>query len=123
MNKGDLKLLKKRLDQQMSELLGAANCNLEGLKQTDESLPDLIDQVAQKAERDYSYQLCDRNNQYIHEIEQALQDIANNEYGICKRCEESISVARLKARPAARYCIDCKTELEKIERQLGTGGP
>ncbi len=119
MNKRDLKMLHKRLNQQMSELLEGSDCNLDGLSQSDDTLPDLMDQVAQKAERDYSYQLCDRNNHYIREIEQALKAIENNEYGICKRCEEPISIKRLKARPVARYCIDCKTELERIERQTG----
>lgn len=119
MNKRDLKMLQKRLNQQMTELLGGSDCNLEGLNQSDDSLPDLMDQVAQKAEREYSYQLCDRNNQYIQEIEDALQAIQNNEYGICKRCDEDISIKRLKVRPVARYCIDCKTELERIERQTG----
>lgn len=120
MNKRDLKLLQKRLNQQMSDLLGKSDCNLEGLKQVDDNLPDLMDQVAQKTERDFSYQLCDRNNQSIQEIEQALLAIQNNEYGICKRCEEAISIKRLKVRPVARYCIDCKTELELIARQTGS---
>ena len=43
-----------------------------------------------------------------------LQAIDDNVYGICRRCEEAISIKRLKVRPVARYCIDCKTELEKI---------
>jgi DnaK suppressor protein len=119
MNKRDLNQLKKRLQQQMTELLDRSDCNLAGLEKTDDALPDLMDQVAHKAEQDYSYGLCNRNNRSLREIEQALQDIENNEYGICKRCEENISIKRLKVRPVARYCIDCKTELEKIARQTG----
>lgn len=119
MKKRDLNQLKKLLHQQMTELLGRTDCNLAGLEKSDGALPDLMDQVAHKAEQDYSYGLCTRNNQSIREIEQALQDIENDEYGICKRCEENISIKRLKVRPVARYCIDCKTELEKIARQTG----
>lgn len=113
-------MLQKRLNQQMTELLAGSDCNLDGLNQSDDSPPDLMDQVAQKAEREFSYQLCDRNNQSVQEIEEALKAIQNNEYGICKRCEEEISIKRLKVRPVARYCIDCKTELERIERQTGS---
>lgn len=120
MNKRDLNSLKKLLNQQLTELLSGSDCNLAGLEEVDDNLPDLMDQVAHKAEKEYSYQLCDRSNQYIRAIEEALQDIENNAYGICKRCEENISVKRLKARPVARYCIDCKNELEKIARQTGT---
>lgn len=113
-------MLQKRLNQQMTELLAGSDCNLDGLNQSDDSPPDLMDQVAQKAEREFSYQLCDRNNQSVQEIEEALKAIQNNEYGTCKRCEEEISIKRLKVRPVARYCIDCKTELERIERQTGS---
>ena len=120
MNKRDLNHLKKLLNRQLTELLSARDCNLAGLESSDDTLPDLMDQVADKAQKDYIYQLCDRNNQSIREIEEALRDIENNEYGICRRCDENISVKRLKVRPVARYCIGCKTELEKRARQIGS---
>ena len=123
MNKRDLKSLKKLLNQQMNELLSGSDCNLAGLEKADDIPPDIMDQVAQKAEQNYSYQLCDRTNHSIKEIEEALQAINNNEYGICRRCEENISIKRLKVRPVARYCIDCKTELEIQARQTGTKVP
>jgi DnaK suppressor protein len=123
MNKRDLNFLKKVLNRQMAELLSKSDCNLEGLQEADDTLPDLIDQVAHNAEREYSYRRCTRNNHQIGEIERALQAIDDNVYGICRRCEEAISIKRLKVRPVARYCIDCKTELEKIRRQTGSTTP
>jgi DnaK suppressor protein len=45
-----------------------------------------------------------------------LQDIEDGVYGLCEQCEEEISIMRLKARPTARYCIECKTKLETMER-------
>lgn len=46
-------------------------------------------------------------------IEQALQRIDNGTYGVCIECEEDIEQKRLEYVPFARYCTDCKTELEK----------
>lgn len=46
-------------------------------------------------------------------IEQALQRIDNGTYGVCIECEEDIEEKRLEYVPFARYCTDCKTELEK----------
>ncbi|WP_241654037.1 TraR/DksA family transcriptional regulator [Geovibrio thiophilus] len=46
-------------------------------------------------------------------VEQALQRIANGTYGVCIECEEEIEQRRLEYVPFARYCTDCKSELEK----------
>jgi len=46
-------------------------------------------------------------------IEQALQRIDADTYGVCIECEEDIESKRLEYVPFARYCTDCKSELEK----------
>jgi DnaK suppressor protein len=46
-------------------------------------------------------------------VEQALQRIDSGTYGICIECEEDIEDKRLEYVPFARYCTDCKSELEK----------
>jgi DnaK suppressor protein len=45
--------------------------------------------------------------------------IEEGEYGECKNCGEPIGVARLRARPVAELCIECKSEQEKLERRTG----
>jgi len=49
----------------------------------------------------------------LAEIELALNKIAAGTYGICEMCEEEIGIARLKVKPHARYCIDCREIAEK----------
>jgi DnaK suppressor protein len=49
----------------------------------------------------------------LKEIEDALAKISTNEYGICKMCEDKISFQRLKVKPHAVYCIDCREIAEK----------
>ena len=46
-------------------------------------------------------------------VEQALQRIENDTYGICIECEDEINHKRLEYVPFARYCLECKSELEK----------
>lgn len=46
-------------------------------------------------------------------VEQALARIENDTYGICIECEEEISTRRLEYVPFARFCTDCKSDLEK----------
>jgi len=49
----------------------------------------------------------------LQEIEKALDKIANGEYGICEMCEDEIGFQRLKVKPHAIYCIDCREIVEK----------
>ena len=49
----------------------------------------------------------------LHEIEIALGKISNREYGICEMCEDDIGFQRLKVKPHAIYCIDCREIVEK----------
>ena len=39
-------------------------------------------------------------------VTHALQRIQNGTYGICGRCKKEIPAERLKANPAAEYCIE-----------------
>lgn len=52
----------------------------------------------------------------LMEIELALTKIAANTYGVCEMCEEPIGFARLKVKPHARFCIDCREIAEKNKK-------
>lgn len=119
MRKRELNQIKKLLIQQLSELLSRADCSLEDVGESNENLSDVLDRAAKIAERNFSHRLCSREKLLIRKIERSLQDIENGDYGLCQHCEEYISVKRLKARPTARYCIDCKTQRETMERLTG----
>jgi DnaK suppressor protein len=119
MRKRELNQIKKILSQQLSELLSRADCSLDGVGESNENLSDVLDRAAKIAERNFSHHLCSREKLLIRKIERSLQDIENGTYGLCEHCEEDISIKRLKARPTARYCIDCKTQSETMERLTG----
>mgnify|MGYP002623571435 FL=1 len=50
------------------------------------------------------------------QIEAALAAIERGEYGLCRRCEEPIAVARLQAAPETPFCLDCQSEIEQRNR-------
>jgi len=54
-----------------------------------------------------------QQEQELNEINVTLGKIANGDYGICEMCEDAISFQRLKVKPHAIYCIDCREIVEK----------
>ena len=102
MRKRDLNQIKKILTRQLAELLGKADCSLEGVEESNDNLSDVLDRAAKIAERNFSHHLCSREKLLIRKIERSLQDIERGSYGLCEHCEEDITVKRLKARPTAR---------------------
>lgn len=48
----------------------------------------------------------------LAQVKQALDAMARDEYGECRRCDEFIGIARLRARPESPICLDCQNSLE-----------
>ncbi len=118
MNEKTTTYLKKRLIEELEYLQQGENCNLNGLSGSEESLPDLVDRASSFIDRSLSQSMCDRQNLRIRRIQEALEDIENGDYGICRQCGEDIAVKRLKANPIARHCITCKSAIEKRARLI-----
>ena len=64
-------------------------------------------------EQEFALDLMDSERKVLLEIDEALARIEDKTYGICMGTEAPISVARLKAKPWSRYCIEHARELEK----------
>ncbi len=52
--------------------------------------------------------IINQQKQELKEIDEALKNIENNTYGICEMCDEMIAIGRLKAKPFAKFCTDCR---------------
>ena len=57
--------------------------------------------------------IYEQQMQELKEIKKALLKIANGGYGVCEMCEDEIGFQRLKVKPHAIYCIDCREIVEK----------
>ena len=51
--------------------------------------------------------LANQARDHLSEIDAAISRLENGTYGVCERCGQPISDARLRARPVARACITC----------------
>jgi len=57
--------------------------------------------------------IIEQQKKELSEIDKALGKIRNGGYGICEMCEDDIGFQRLKVKPHAVYCIDCREIVEK----------
>ena len=57
-------------------------------------------------EKEFTLGLIAREQALIREIDEALARIGNRTYGVCLATHRNISIARLRAKPWARYCIE-----------------
>ena len=62
------------------------------------------------AERGEAEALAASLKETLDEVEAALEKIESGTYGVCEDCQKPIAPARLEAKPAARYCIDCASK-------------
>jgi DnaK suppressor protein len=116
MSPSRLEFFRKLLNERLRSLLTEAGATLGDLTDEKENLADAIDLASMESNRDFQLRIRDRERVLIHKIKEALQRIEDGEYGICVACGNDISEKRLLARPVATHCIDCKTELEQLER-------
>ncbi len=59
------------------------------------------------AERGEAEVLAGQLKEALEGVEQALGKVEAGSYGTCEKCGKEISPARLEAKPASSYCIDC----------------
>lgn len=121
MNKRDRDRFKKLLTEQRKQLVGNQQRALTGndIHLDPDDFPDEIDTASSEINLQFTGRLREREQGLLAKIDLALQKIEDNEYGECLNCGEDIGVKRLRARPVAELCIECKSEQEKMERQAG----
>ena len=118
MNKRDTNRFKKLLTEQRDELQGNVRRALTGDIHVDpDDFPDEMDAASSEVNLQFTGRLREREQGLIGKIEAALEKIDEGSYGECMKCGEDIGVKRLKARPVAELCIECKSEQEQLERR------
>jgi len=63
--------------------------------------------------RDMELSVMTEEGKRLALIDMALESLDNGNYGVCVDCGVDISSGRLRAKPYARLCIDCKTAREQ----------
>jgi DnaK suppressor protein len=97
------KEIEKIINSLKNELKGVNSCDIK----------EDGDFAACSTNSENNYLIYKKQLQELKEIEEALLAIEKNTYGICQMCEEPINPERLKIKPFAKYCIDCRELIEK----------
>jgi DnaK suppressor protein len=77
---------------------------------------DIGDIGSKVYEREFTAMLLNRESKSLKKIDNALQNIEEGTYGICKECGEKISLTRLKALLFPELCVECQKKKEKTMR-------
>ncbi len=111
----DLEKLRQELVEKRRELLddvgslhNEAMCmNSSGESTSSSSMPiHMAERGSDTWEQEVAYRLLENKAALLKEIDDALQRIQNNTYGICQASKKPITKSRLRFIPWARYCIE-----------------
>lgn len=79
---------------------------------------DSLDIASNARDREITFMLKSRELDELRAIEDAIERIDREDYGVCANCEDPIEIKRLQAIPWARFCRACQEEMESRK----TGG-
>jgi len=76
----------------------------------------MADVATDMYDREFTLGLAANDRELLYQVNEALERIEANEFGLCMTCKKSIPVARLKAIPHAQTCLKCQELLESKKR-------
>ena len=115
----DKEYFKNLLTEKLNGFSAELNSTTNEMTEPNEKIPDPNDRATADSDANLTLSMREREMEIIAEINEALERIENDIYGICEECEEEISEGRLKAAPETALCIDCKKEQELVEKARG----
>ena len=74
----------------------------------------MADSSFDNARHEMALRMLSEDGDIISLIDDAVERLANGEYGKCLDCGEMIAEARLKVRPYALFCVKCKSRHEEM---------
>jgi DnaK suppressor protein len=74
---------------------------------------DATDRAAAASVASLVSRLAGQDKRELDEIADALRRLGSGAYGVCESCREPIALPRLRAVPAARFCLTCQ-EAEEV---------
>ncbi|MEZ5306377.1 MAG: TraR/DksA family transcriptional regulator [Pyrinomonadaceae bacterium] len=113
MTKTQLKQIKAMLIAERDVITGKLSHN--DLSVDDSETPDPVDLAVRNYSKNVMLAVSENESRQLTMINEALERIEDDEYGLCQNCEAEINPKRLNAIPWAQYCLDCQ---ELVERGL-----
>ncbi len=112
-NKSQIDELKVILLERRDNILSNINnsrLNIDQLK--DQDIKDDLDYAELVSDSFTEGMIANHQLEEYKQIEEALVKISKGTYGICDMCGIVIPLGRLKAKPFAKFCTECRTVYE-----------
>ena len=115
----ELEFFKEQLLDAKEHILQNVNLAARELKelQSQENNDDM-DFASMRSDAMIEQVVSDQQKAELTDIENALERIKDGTYDTCEMCSEKISIARLKAKPHAKFCMTCRPLYEKSHQTL-----
>jgi DnaK suppressor protein len=118
-NKNQIDELKVILLERRDNILSNINnsrLNIDQLKEQD--IKDDLDYAELVSDSFTEGMIANHQLEEFKQIEESLVKISKGTYGICDMCGIVIPLGRLKAKPFAKFCTECRTvyEHESVKR-------
>lgn len=117
MNPVMLEYFRQQLIQWREDLLKESQDTIaKTLQGTELQKPDLTDRASEETDHALELRTRDRERKLVKKINSALQRVEDGEYGYCEETGDTISIARLKARPIATMTLEAQERHERLEK-------
>jgi DnaK suppressor protein len=114
MDKKRVDYYKKKLLTRREELLKTiSRTEEEGRTADDDPTVDLADKAANSYTKEFLFGQTNTDRSMLQLIDEALQRIRQNKFGVCTHCEGELQQKRLEAVPWARHCVTCQEKHEQ----------
>ena len=107
LNKNELLDYKNLLLSKRQEL-ASSKSRIDSNPTADEHRGDPVDVAASETDAFTRIRLQETDSKLLRAIEDALTRIQREKFGLCEKCGQPISKARLEAVPWTRWCRECK---------------
>lgn len=104
---------RERLTTTLAGLEADAEAQKESLQELSVMDEHQADIGTETFEREKDLSIMESVRAGIQDLDRALQRIEDGSYGTCEVCHEPIGDERLEAVPAARFCVDHQSEIER----------
>ena len=118
MNPAQLEFFRDRLSRMRQELHDNAASTSASLREN-EIVADPADRATVEEEHALELRVRDRERKLLKKIDEALNRIAEGEYGWCEETGDPIGIGRLLARPTATLSIDAQERRERTQKLYG----
>jgi DnaK suppressor protein len=109
MTNANIRDVKRKLLAERERVVESLHRNAEhALVDITDTTKDTGDRASASHDRDVVYLLQDSDARRLRMINEVLRRIDEGAYGLCERCEQPISMARLEAIPWTATCVRCQ---------------